>query len=325
MSQKKRLLISFAAVLLIAAVAGSIWFSTHFSPIARDRVAKAIAERFDSRVELKSFAISVLPHPHATGEGLVLYYKNRTDIPPLIAIRRFTIDAGWGALLAHVRRIGSVRLEGLEIHVPPRRPEEGEPQRQKRRFELFVLEEVIADGAVLEILPRKEGKEPLKFELTRLTLRDAGMESPMKFRATLTNPKPPGKIESTGEFGPWEKEAPSRTPVAGQYTFRQADLSVFKGISGILSSDGKYQGTLEHIGVTGTTDTPDFAVSTGGHPVHLTTDFQSVVDGTDGDTYLQPVTAHFLGSTIVAVGKVEGIHGKPGKTSAPVPLGETTS
>jgi hypothetical protein len=37
------------------------------------------------------------------------------------------------------------------------------------------------------------------------------------------------------------------------------------------------------------------------------------VDGTDGDTYLQPVKAHFLNSIVVAAGKVEGIPGREGK------------
>lgn len=35
--------------------------------------------------------------------------------------------------------------------------------------------------------------------------------------------------------------------------------------------------------------------------------------GTDGDTYLQPVKAHFLNSTVVAAAKVEGIPGREGK------------
>jgi hypothetical protein len=73
-------LICAAAIVLIAGISGAIWFSTHFSPIARDRVVKAIEHRFDSGVELKSFTISLLPRPHAVGEGLTLRYKKRTDV-----------------------------------------------------------------------------------------------------------------------------------------------------------------------------------------------------------------------------------------------------
>lgn len=99
-----------------------------------------------------------------------------------------------------------------------------------------------------------------------------------------------------------------------RYTFQNADLSVFKGISGILSSQGHYDGMLEHIAVQGWTKTPDFSVGISGQPVHLTTEFKAIVDGTDGDTYLQPVKAHFLNSTVVAVGRIERIHGVQGKT-----------
>ena len=50
----------------------------------------------------------------------------------------------------------------------------------------------------------------------------------------------------------------------------------------------------EHWGAsksTGQTDTPDFRIAVSGHPVPLHTDFHAIVDGTDGDTYLDPVKA----------------------------------
>ena len=42
------------------------------------------------------------------------------------------------------------------------------------------------------------------------------------------------------------------------YTFEHADLSVYGGIGGILSSTGTFDGAFQHINVSGTTDTPDF-------------------------------------------------------------------
>jgi hypothetical protein len=49
----------------------------------------------------------------------------------------------------------------------------------------FVIDEVIADGTVLEIVPKKAGKEPLLFELYKLTLHSAGLGQPMSFRAKM--------------------------------------------------------------------------------------------------------------------------------------------
>ena len=74
------------------------------------------------------------------------------------------------------------------------------------------------------------------------------------------NPKPVGDIHSTGQFGPWQDDNPRDTPLDGSYSFTNADLATIKGISGTLSSTGKFSGTLGEIGVTGTTDTPDFAL-----------------------------------------------------------------
>jgi hypothetical protein len=136
----------------------------------------------------------------------------------------------------------------------------------------------------------------------------------MSYEATLKNAKPPGKIQTTGSFGPWNGEDPGQTPVSGSYDFQSADLSVFKGVSGILSSRGRFNGVLERLQVDGDTDTPDFAVKTSAKPVHLKTQFHSIVDGTEGDTSLEPVNAQFGNSSVIAFGKVAGRPGTKGKT-----------
>lgn len=177
-----------------------------------------------------------------------------------------------------------------------------------------MIHELIADGTRLIILPKDAGKEPKTFDISRLNLHSVGVDRPMTFISTLTNSKPPGKIHSSGEFGPWRKEEPGDTAVSGRYTFRNAKLDVFKGIAGTLSSDGQYKGTLDRIEVDGTTDTPDFKVTESGNPVDLKTQFHSIVDGTNGDTLLQPVHAEFLRSAILTEGGLEGQPGISGKT-----------
>ena len=71
---------------------------------------------------------------------------------------------------------------------------------------------------------------------------------------------------------------------------------------------------MGQINVDGQTDTPDFTLKVSGNPVHLKTQFHAVVDGTDGDMYLQPVNAQFGSSSVVAQGSVEGHEGIKGKT-----------
>jgi hypothetical protein len=158
----------------------------------------------------------------------------------------------------------------------------------------------------------KPGKLPLEFDIEKLKMTRIGPGSPMHFDADLTNPKPVGHILSSGMFGPWDPDNPRETPVSGTYSFDHADLGTIKGIGGILSSTGKYSGMLEKIVADGSTDTPDFRIAISGRKVPLHTDFHAIVDGTSGDTYLQPVRARILSSWLEANGSVVRMKDPPG-------------
>ena len=106
----------------------------------------------------------------------------------------------------------------------------------------FRIQTIVATNTRLEIEPKKAGKEPLLFGIEELIMRSVGPGEAMAFTAKLTNPTPPGLIDTDGHFGPWQRDDPRSTAVSGNYTFRHADLGVFNGISGILSSTGKYKG-----------------------------------------------------------------------------------
>jgi len=126
----------------------------------------------------------------------------------------------------------------------------------------------------------------------------------MHFVSDLTNPKPVGIIHSTGTIGPWNNSDPGESPIQGDYTFDHADLSSFKGIAGILSSTGKYQGTLRDLMVDGDTDTPDFRLTHFGNSMPLHTHFHAKVDATNGDTWLDPVDATLGRSHFTAQGQI---------------------
>jgi len=132
------------------------------------------------------------------------------------------------------------------------------------------------------------------------------------FRAELINPVPLGLIQATGSFGPWARDTPADTPVAGRYVFSDADLSTIDGISGTLSSVGTFNGRIAAIGVQGTTKTPDFNLRLGGRAMPLETTFSALVDGTNGTTVLRDVDARLRGSAIKASGAVVNLPG-PGR------------
>src|SRR6266481_3100980 len=171
-------LAALAGVFVLAMIAAA-WISNGaLSRIARERAIRGLQQKFASDLEMKSLDVSVFPRLRMTGEGLVLHYKGRRDLPPLISIRRFSANAGLAALLTgHVRQ---VRLEGLEIQVPPKSERvHQEKKKPSQKIAGFVIDEIIADGTVLKTLPKDPAKNPLVWEIRRLTLHGAGPSSPM--------------------------------------------------------------------------------------------------------------------------------------------------
>jgi hypothetical protein len=178
--------------------------------------------------------------------------------------------------------------------------------RKQSRIPLL-LSHIVCDDAKLFIETSKPGKDPLEFDIQHLELTDIGVEKPFHYDATLTNPTPTGLIHAVGSFGPWHGDEPRNTPITGDYDFSHADLNSIKGIGGILSSTGQFSGQVGKIIVDGITDTPDFSIDTANHPVPLHTQFHAIVDGTTGDTTLDPVQARMLHSEFTARGTVAKI------------------
>ncbi len=290
----------FACLSAIAAI-----IALRFQPTARSYVISTLERRYKSQVELGNFQISLFPMVKATGENLVLRWGGRRDIPPMISVRRFTVEARFVGFFRYPRRIRRLTLEGLQLHIPPHSAVAPASGSNGPSYVPYLLEEVVANGTTFETLPSDPKKQPLMFDIRQMDLRTVAQFRPMTFQAMLENPKPPGLIHSTGQFGPWKEDDPGGTPVSGQYTFSDADLSAFHGIMGTLSSTGNYHGELNRIEVQGTTDVPNFALTTGDHPMHLQTEFAATVDGINGNTNLHPVRATLGKSTFEVSGSIE--------------------
>jgi hypothetical protein len=272
---------------------------------------ETLEKRYQCEVELKSFTASLFPAISIAGEGLMLKRKERADLPPMVYIRRFSVRGDWLGLVRQPRHFRQVRLDGLVVIVPPRRKED--PANNKQQVSPFVLDEVLAEDAMLSILSANPNKPPHAFAIHKLRMQSLGLGQPMSFQVTLTNPKPVGQVQSSGRFGPWNTDDPSLTAVSGNYSFSHADLSTIRGLGGILSSHGSYEGVLSEIQVQGETDTPDFDLGISGNKLHLKTQFRAIVDGVNGDTHLRPVNAQFLGSKVVARGGVAQAAGGSGR------------
>jgi uncharacterized protein involved in outer membrane biogenesis len=241
-----------AAAFVVAIVVVSLPIA--LTPGLRARLTQALGERFDSDVELASLHVSLLPRLRVSSDGVVLRHKGRTDVPPLITIASFSAEASLRGLLGRPLRLTRVRVEGLEINVPPGgidgddedKAPQGAPQTDAPRNEQpkesdaqpatspLVVDDLIAERAVLRILRRDPGKEPRVWEIAELSMQGTGSNEPWPFTARLTNPIPPGRLSVQGTFGPWHAEQPSNTPLGAAYEFEDADLAMFKGIHGVL-------------------------------------------------------------------------------------------
>lgn len=318
-------LIIVAVVTLLLILTAVLIFPS-FERTLKNQMIHALRARFQSDVELKNLNLSLFPTLRASGKGLKLWYHGRKDIPPMISIESFSLTSEIPNLFSDVKKISHVQLNGLVIQIPPKKirregtakpelpkPQEKRPSRGAFKIPGFLISEINAGGTVIKILPSRPDKDPLIFELYKLKMQAVGIDSPMAFQAVLKNAKPSGLIQTQGNFGPWNASDPGQTPVSGKYAFRNADLSDFNGIQGVLASDGQYAGVLERLDVKGTTDTPDFALRRAGSPVSLKTDFKAIVDGTSGDTLLKPVVAYLGKTRIVCDGGVIGKKGVKGK------------
>jgi AsmA-like C-terminal region len=312
-TRRMRLWKSIGIVTLISLVIPvvAVWYMIdHAGPILRSRVIQTLSNRFDSKVELAGFQVSLLHGIEVTGSGLRIYSSKdpnayKPGIQPLIEIREFRFQAALRSLFRSPMHIDTVYVKGMVLNIPPKqsRQELTGMGSKARRMTIFV-DKFVCEETTLVINTINPEKPPLEFAISQLTMKDIGSGQPLQFEANLLNPKPVGEIQSTGLFGPWERDSPRDTPVQGTYSFNHADLSTIKGIGGTLSSLGQYSGTLNNIVVHGTTDTPDFRIASSGHPVPLHTEFRATVDGTCGDTYLKSVKASFLHSSLTASGSV---------------------
>ncbi len=295
------------AVLICLAVAfiGADYALHQIEPVLRARVIQSLSTRFKSQVQLGEFHVSIADGLVVEGKNLSLRSDLYPDLPPQIEIGKFSFHAGLISLFQSPMRVAEVDLHGLTIKIPPKSERAAMPAANKHEGKLkIVIGRIVCDNALLVLLTDNPGKTPLQFKIHRLTLDSVAAHQPMHFKAQLINPKPIGDIATEGNFGPWNANGPHNTHVDGKYSFTHADLGTIKGIAGMLSSKGKYSGKLDTINVDGTTDTPDFSVNFSGHKVALHTDFHAIVNGTNGNTYLQPVRAHFLNTDVTAAGTV---------------------
>ncbi len=282
-------------------------------PMLRQRLIDALSIRFHSRVELDALDVSLLHGLEVSGRGL------RIDAPlaatetragaaaPLVTVAEFSFHTGLRSLFERPLRIGTVHVSGLEIRIPPHglhaEPEDDAQRRRAAQTQVAVDRLSIRDSRLL-LENGDPARMPKIFDLRSIDLEGVSQDTPVRYDATLVNALPRGDVHVQGSFGPWISASPGATPLDGRYTFEHADLSAIHGISGMLRSAGEFRGQLHRLEVNGSTETPDFALETARQPMALRTTFHAIVDGTTGDTLLEPVQGRLRNSAFTCRGSI---------------------
>lgn len=300
---RKGIAISAVAAAMILCVAALL--CVKYWPFSERAVQQDLAEASDSTITVHGYHPTYFPIPGCVLEGVEFRHGSRQF--EIITIDKLRIEGSYpGVFKRHVPRITAI---GVRVLIPPF----GAGVQFHSQHSNLVVDELVANGAKVEFEPADAHQRPLVFEVHEAVLRNVRWGSPIQYQLKLHNPNPPGEISVKGNFGAWADGHPQDTPISGAFTFEHADLGVYGGIAGILTSSGKLDGVFKHINVLGTTDTPDFVVTSGGQKHSLSTHFDAYVDAMRGDTFLNRVEARFGRTTVIAQGSVAGSESRRGK------------
>jgi len=237
--------VAIAVGILALVVAGLAWLA-HI-PLSSERlrssIVNSLGRTFQSKVELDSVELQLLPRLHIVGHGLVIRHRRHEQVP-LIAVRQFTVSSTITSLFrSHVE---DVVLDGLDIQIPPKdtadnaRTEAGssnptdtasstatvsespgdDAQATMRRMAReIVIDRLVADESSLTILRRDPTRPPRVWRMHQLRMQSVGATHAAPFQSVLTNAVPPGEIDTHGTFGPWNAAEPSLTPIEGSFVF----------------------------------------------------------------------------------------------------------
>src|ERR1700748_860874 len=107
--------ISLLIAIVVLAVIGEIVVHRAM-PILKGRVIETLSTRFDSRVEMDKFSVSVLKGLEVSGDGLRIYPPDEVvaagATQPLIALKHFAFHASVVGLFERPMHVGTVHVTG---------------------------------------------------------------------------------------------------------------------------------------------------------------------------------------------------------------------
>src|SRR5258708_27467318 len=124
--------------------------------ILKGRVIETLSTRFNSRVELDGFDVSLAKGIEVSGNGLRIFPEDEVvaagATQPLITLGHFSFHADWKGLFADPMRVGAVHVTGMTIQIPPKEMRAQAPKGQRHIGRIrIVVDQIVFDDSKLVI------------------------------------------------------------------------------------------------------------------------------------------------------------------------------
>ena len=272
-------------------------------PFSRAAVIARISKDTGADVAIDRLQTTYFP-PGFYAENIRLNRRGTATV--ILAIQRVRVRASYTGLIR--KKISEIDVKGFQLAAGSGHSFGSE---SKSGSSIHVSKLIIEDGRV-EIFSSEPGHEPFRLGIHSLVLGDVG-GSYSTFRIAGRAERPASEFWAEGRLGPF-RSSTKMTPVSGRYSIANADLSIFRGIRGLISSSGKIGGTIGRVEWDGTALVPDFEVSGAGHKVRLQSAYTVIIDTSNATADLKNIRASFGHSTALADGRVSQDPARHGKT-----------
>lgn len=307
---------SFVIILIVAVAVQSL--ATRIAPVMKDRVVAALTDQLHRPVQLDALEISVIRGLRVQGSGLrILNVAPLSD--PLLNLQSFSFHLTFGDLLTvrsdHPRiKVGGLELKGLAIHIPsggvalPAPTTSATPGTSVA----WEINRIQCDDAHIVLDAATPAEQPIAppvvFDIRGLNLKDVSTTKSFPYAADIVYSNPAITVQLSGHFGPVASIA-TATPLDGDYSFKNADLSTLSGVKGLVSSSGHIAGTLGSVTVEGTAQTPAASLPVSAHAFPLDAKFHLLLDTASGTTTFAPLEIALPHGSLTAQGTMKLLPG----------------
>jgi AsmA-like C-terminal region len=294
-------------VLIVLCLAGGRYIDAHW-PYRYRNVEPLLQKVFASQIKVDHYHRTYFPRPGFVATGLTLRRYSAPDLPPIGSAESLVVQGSWADLLLLRNRVSLVDVERLHVVIPPvgsRANHEDFPPGSSVDFSgpATVVEQLNIRNATLDIM-RVNGSR-YSFPIQQLVIRNLRKGEAISYFVDMQNAWPSGHILANGSFGPLLPSNLGATPVSGSFTFTSVKLEDIHGLSGGLSSAGRFYGALAAIEADTTCKTPDFAVGKG-KPTQLAASTHATINGLNANMILHTVDVHTGATAVHAEGDIVG-------------------